>query len=124
MRRVIVIDESKETKMMNAILKSPFTPKADQVIAIQEYLDKNFVKQKLDTLDTNGYPTKENVVILVSSDKQPLKTLNMKELLMLLDDKFHKFISDDKDRRMFLKQVIIDWYKGNIRNGILSVNHF
>ena len=74
--------------------------------------------------DNNGYPTKEKTVMLLSKEKQPLKTLNMKELLRLSDDKFHTMVSDDIDRKKFLKQVITDWYKNNIKsNGILSVNH-
>jgi hypothetical protein len=61
---------------------------------------------------------------MLSKDKQPLKTLRMKELLMLLDDKFNNMVSDDKDRKKFLKQVITDWYLNKIKNnGILSVNH-
>ena len=48
----------------------------------------------------------------------------MKELLRLLDDKFHNMVSDNVDRKKFLKQVIRDWYQNNIKNnGILSVNH-
>ena len=93
-------------------------------MAIKTYLDKNFAKQQLDSLDDNGYPTKEKTDVLLSNEKQPLKTLNMKELLRLLDDKFHYMVSDNVDRKKFLKQVIRDWYQNNIKNnGILSVNH-
>ena len=105
-------------------MEEAFYPTSDKVLAIKTYLDKNFAKQELDSLDNNGYPTKEKTVMLLSKEKQPLKTLNMKELLRLLDDKFHKMVSDDIDRKKFLKQVIRDWYKNNIKsNGILSVNH-
>ena len=120
----LIITEETEQKLIADILAEAFYPTSDKVLAIKEYLDKNFAKQKLDSLDVNGYPTKENTVVMLSKEKQPLKTLNMKELLRLLDDKFHNMVSDDIDRKKFLKQVIRDWYQNKIKNnGILSVNH-
>lgn len=122
--KTVIITEETEQKLIADVLEEAFYPTSDKVLAIKEYLDKNFAKQKLDSLDDNGYPTKENTVVLLSKEKQPLKTLNMKELLRLLDDKFHNMVSDNVDRKKFLKQVIRDWYQNNIKNnGILSVNH-
>ena len=122
--KTVIITEETEQKLIADILEEAFYPTSDKVLAIKEYLDKNFAKQKLDSLDDNGYPTKENTVVMLSKEKQPLKTLNMKELLRLLDDKFHNMVSDNVDRKKFLKQVIRDWYHNNIKNnGILSVNH-
>lgn len=122
--KTVIMTEETEQKLIADILEEAFYPTSDKVLAIKEYLDKNFAKQKLDSLDDNGYPTKENTVVLLSKEKQPLKTLNMKELLRLLDDKFHNMVSDNVDRKKFLKQVIRDWYQNNIKNnGILSVNH-
>lgn len=124
--KTIIITEETEQKLIADILAEAFYPTSDKVLAIKTYLDKNFAKQELDSLDNNGYPTKEKTVVWLTKEKQPLKTLNMKELLRLLDDndEFRKMISDDIDRKKFLKQVIRDWYTNNIdRNGILSVNH-
>ena len=122
--KTLIITKETEQKLIADILAEAFYPTSDKVLAIKEYLDKNFAKQKLDSLDANGYPTKENTVVLLSKEKQPLKTLNMKELLRLLDDKFHNMVSDNLDRKKFLKQVIRDWYQNKIKNnGILSVNH-
>lgn len=122
--KTLIITEETEQKLIADILAEAFYPTSDKVLAIKEYLDKNFAKQKLDSLDDNGYPTKENTVVMLSKEKQPLKTLSMKELLRLLDDKFHNMVSDNIDRKKFLKQVIRDWYHNKIKNnGILSVNH-
>lgn len=121
--KTIIIDEDKEQELIGNILNEVFYPTSEKVLYITNYLDKNFAKQALDSLDDNGYPTKEKTVVLLSNEKQPLKTLNMKELLRLLDDKFQKIISDKKDRRNFLKQVIKDWYFNKIKHGILSVNY-
>lgn len=123
-KRTIVIDEDKEQMIIGNILEEAFYPNADKVLIIKNYIDKNFVKQEMDSLDENGYPSKEHSVVMISATKQPLKSFNMREFLMLLDDKFHKMISKDKDRKKFLKQVIKDWYNGNIKsNGVLSVNY-
>lgn len=123
-RRTIVITEEAEQSLISDLLTEAFYPSAEKVLAIKEYLDANFARQLLDSLDGNGYPIKEKTVNLLSKDKQPLKTLNMKELLRLLDDKFHSMISDDNDRKKFLKQVIKDWYNKKInRSGILTFNH-
>lgn len=123
-KKTVIITEQEEQRLIENILQEAFYPTSDKVLAIKSYLDKNFKKQELDSLDGNGYPIKEKTVMLLSKEKQPLKTLNMKELLRLLDDKFHKMISDNDDRKKFLKQVIVDWYRNNIKsNGILSVNH-
>lgn len=123
--KTIIIDEDKEQELIGNILNEVFYPTAEKVLYVTSYLDKNFSRQLLDSLDDNGYPTKENTVVLLSNEKQPLKTLNMKELLRLLDDKFEKIISKKEDRRKFLKQVIKDWYFKNkgIKTGMLSVNY-
>lgn len=124
MKRMFVINEQTEQDMISSLLNEAFYPSADKVLVIKTYLDKNFIRQNIDSLDENGYPIKEKTVMLLSNDKQPLKTLNMKELLRLLDDKFHKMISSEYDRKKFLKQVISDWYNRRIKyDGILSVNH-
>ena len=122
--KTIIITEEEEQNIIGNVLQEAFYPNSDKVLLIKDFLDKNFVRQELDSLDDNGYPTKEKTVVLLSNTKQPLKTLNMKELLRFLDDKFNKMVSKKEDRRKFLKQVIKDWYYNNIKgNGILSVNY-
>lgn len=121
MNKTIIIDEAKEEKLIGDIFESVFYPRADQVIEVEDYLNDNFKPKELLTLDTNGYPDFERDVVMVKNGME-LKTLTPKELLRMLDDKFHHRIKDDEDRKKFLKQVIKDWYGGNIKNGILTVN--
>lgn len=117
------INEQKENELINYYLSEAFIPKADLVLNIKTYLDKNFAKQMLDDIE-DGYPKKVCTVSMLSIDKQPLKTLQMSELLLLLDDKFHNIIKDDIDRKNFLKQVIKDWYQNKItQDGILTKNY-
>lgn len=120
-KKTIIIDENKESKMIGDIFESVFYPSANNVVEVEDYLNKNFRKTQNVTLDINGYPKFENTVVLVQKGID-LKTLNMKHLLRMLEDKFIDMIKDKKDRRKFLKQVIIDWYTNKIKNGILTVN--
>mgnify|MGYP007043796500 FL=1 len=109
MRRII-IKENDECKIISDLISEAFYPNADKVLFIKKYLDKNFQKQSLDDIDSNGYPCISPSVIMMSSNGQPLKTMQPSEFLVFLDDKFHKMISDEGDRKKFLKQVIKDWF--------------
>lgn len=105
------------------ILQESFFPMADKVLMVKKFLDKGFIRQLQDDIDTNGYPKKKCVVVLKSTDNQPLKTMAMRELLLMLDDKFNSMVKDEKDRRKFLKQIIRDWFNNKIsKQGLLSVN--
>lgn len=118
----IKINENSEKAILSYFLSESFIPKADLVLKIKDYLDKNFARQTLDDVE-NGYPKKIYAVNMLSVDKQPLKTLQLSEFLLLLDDKFHSIIKDSSDRKKFLKQVIQDWFNDAIsKEGILSKN--
>lgn len=121
--RQILINEGDETKIISELISEAFYPNVDKVLFIKDYIDKNFKKQSLDDIDTNGYPCSTPSVVMMSKSGQPMKTMEMKEFLLFLDDKFHSMISDESDRKKFLKQVITDWYNNKIsKNGLLSVN--
>lgn len=105
------------------ILQESFFPIADKVLMVKKFLDNGFARQLQDDIDENGYPKKKCVVVMLSTDKQPLKTMSMRELLLMLDDKFNSMVKDEKDRRNFLKQIIRDWFDNKIsKQGLLSVN--
>ena len=105
------------------ILQESFFPIADKVMVVKKFLDKSFMRQLQDDIDWNGYTKKECVVVLLSRDKNPLKTMSMRELLLMLDDKFNSMVKDEKDRREFLKQIIRDWFDNKIsKQELLSVN--
>lgn len=108
---------------MRSLLQESLSPDREKVLIVKKYLDDNFARVETDDIDANGYPTKVKSVTLVSRDKQPLKPMSIADLLLMLDDKFQDMIKDENDRKLFLKQIITDWYNGNIdKNGILSVN--
>lgn len=120
--RTIKINEDNERQIIQDILAESYYPTGEKVLTIKNYLDGNFQRIQSDDIDEKGYPKKVNCVILMSGN-QALKPMTMSELLLMLDDKFIKMISDKSDRRKFLMQVIKDWYNNKIdRNGVLSVN--
>ena len=120
--RTIKINEDNERQIIQDILAESYYPTGEKVLTIKNYLDGNFQRIQSDDIDEKGYPKKVNCVMLMSGN-QPLKPMTMSELLLMLDDKFIKMISDKSDRRKFLMQVIKDWYNNKIdRNGVLSVN--
>lgn len=123
-KRVIKINENTlNEEIVGDILQESFFPMADMVLMVKKFLDKGFTRDLQDDIDSNGYPKKKCVVSMLSTDKQPLKTMSMRELLLLLDDKFNSMVSDESDRRKFLKQVIRDWFDNKIsKQGLLSVN--
>lgn len=123
-KRIFKINE----KLLNEdivgdILQESFCPLSDMVLMVKKFLDKGFTRQLQDDIDSNGYPKKKCVVTMLSTDRQPLKTMSMRELLLMLDDKFNSMVKDEMDRRKFLKQIIRDWFDNKIsKQGLLSVN--
>lgn len=121
--KTVKINENVEQVLISKLISEAFYPNADKVLFIKEFLDKNFKRQNLDDVDTNGYPCTTPSVMMVSCNGQPIKTMEMAEFLLFLDDKFNSMISNDSDRKKFLKQVISDWYYNKIsKEGLLSVN--
>lgn len=124
MDKKINLTEEKYNEFVSYVFESAFFPKADLVLDVKEFLDKNFIRQGLLDIDDNGKPTTNKTVMWVYHG-QPFRTLKMPELLMLLDDEFQDRIKEDKDRKKFLKQIITDWYykRKNLKRGLLSVNY-
>lgn len=122
MNKRILINENTEQEVISGILEEALCPSAEKVLLVKNFIDKNFAKVEVDDIDDNGYPTKDKMINMLSNG-QPLKTMSLSEFLLMLDDKFHSMISNDSDRKKFLKQIIKDWYTGKLaKNGILSVN--
>ena len=123
-KRIFKINEELLNEdIVGDILQESFCPLSDMVLMVKKFLDKGFTRQLQDDIDSNGYPKKKCVVTMLSTDRQPLKTMSMRELLLMLDDKFNSMVKDEKDRRNFLKQIIRDWFDNKIsKQGLLSVN--
>lgn len=120
----IILNERTESDVISKILSETFCPAYEKVMAIKDYLDRNFRKTTIDDVDENGYPSKTRCAVMVSDGGKPLRTMQPREIILMLDDKFQNIISDKNDRIKFLRQTLKDWLDGKISaSGILSVNH-
>ena len=124
MKRTIIIDEARESKLIGDIFESVFIPNVQQVIEIKDFLDKNIRRKTIPTINKEtGYSDLETDFVLYKNGVE-LQMITPPDLVRMLDDEFQDRIKikDDEDRKRFLEQVIRDWCSGKIKNGILSVN--
>lgn len=121
--KTIMLSEEQLASIQKQLFTESFSPKRQVVSLIRDYLDKSFTKSSVDDINDNGYPIKVPVVSMLSANGQAMKQMQVKDLLTLLDDKFHNLVKNDNDRKALLKQVIIDWFNGDIsKEGLLSKN--
>ena len=124
MKRTIIIDEAKESEIIETILESAFIPNVQQVIEIKDFLDKNIKKKIIPTINKiSGNPDLEINFVLCKNGIE-LQVMTPRELRLMLDDEFQDRIKikNEEDKKRFLEQVITDWCSGKIKNGLLSVN--
>ena len=122
MGKTIIIDEAKEQKLIANIFESAFYPRAEQVIEVEDFLKKNFRKESRPTInDKTGYSKLKDIFVYFKNGVD-LQEMDKEQLLKMLDDRFHKRIKNDDDRKRFLNQVVDDWCHHKIKDGILSVN--
>lgn len=104
------------------ILTEAFHPELSKVLSVKSYLDKNYTKEFIDDITSDGY-MKNAVVFGVLKDSVVVNQIDANELLLRLDNQFNKIIELKSDRLKFLKQIIVDWVNNKISsNGVLSVN--
>ena len=71
---------------------------------IKDFGNKKHIPIESDDIGKDGYPVKIKTAVLLSSNGQPLKTFQARELLMMLDDKFQKMITKEDDRKKCLER--------------------
>lgn len=122
-KRKIFITEEQFNFINETISQEKMIVEPNKVMVVKKFLDKNFQKGGISSIDEDGYPTTIKIVAMKGTDGQPLKNMNAEQLFYLLQDKFKGLYSDTNKRDKLLKQIIKDWYKDKIsKHGILSVN--
>lgn len=105
-------------------VNKPYCINPDNVLTLKRFLDNGFQRAHWDRIGDDGMPQRENIVTMLSVDKQPLKNMYLTQLRDLLSDKFQKMVTDDTVRDTFMMQVVNDWFNNKIGTfGTLSVNH-
>ena len=135
MRKVIITQEQAEyiqKKLIGEEIGLPTPQKAgkpyfispEKVLIVKRFLDSNFKKGSYENIGANGFPQKQRIVAMLSSDGQVLKNMYLDQLKDLLIDKFQNMFVDDKERSIFMERVLNDWFDDKIGVfGTLSVNH-
>jgi hypothetical protein len=111
-----IITEHQEQLIINSLL-SENLDYGERRLYVKKFLDDNFKRGTIDRMDDNGDPSKYEVVVLLTKDKKPVKTMTDKQLFYYLQSKF-KNILPDNERDEFLKDTIKKWYSKRItKNG-------
>lgn len=115
MKRRIIITEEQEAALIAALLQEA---ESDQNLVVFDFLDKNFVRADF-TQEVDGQPTSVNSVVWLDAKKQPYKTITLKRLFDILQDKFQSLTSDKTERDNRLKEIINAWINKsyNIKTG-------
>ena len=120
--KTIIANQQTLNETLTYLLSEAFVPSAEKTVIVKDYLDKSFVRQMVDDVDENGYP-KRTPMAGMKAGGQVLKQLTMRELMLLLVDKYRKMMKNEDDLKKFMQQIIKDWFGKTIsKEGILSVN--
>ena len=125
-KKVIIINEKTQEDIVSEILAESLIPAREKVLKVLEVLKKhNIIKQLTDDVDTNGFGTEVKSFAIADRTGQPLKPLNIDELVGQLDSlpEIRVMFKDEDDRRKFLRTVLEYWFDDKIQpNGMLPVN--
>jgi hypothetical protein len=110
----LIITEQQEQVIMNAMLAEEFDYGSKRLL-VKKFLDDNFMKGNIDVMDDNGSPAKQSVVVMLTQDKKPVKTMDNKQLFYYLQAQF-KNILPEEDRDKFIKDTMVAWYEGKLDN--------
>lgn len=104
-------------------MNKPYTINPDKVLVVKKFLDGNFQKGNAEFIGNNGRLAKVRIISIPDSNGESLRDLTPDNLVDLLIDRFKNMFLDQKERELFMKQVVNDWINDKITvNGILTVN--
>ena len=119
----LLVNEDLERMPVPKHVNKPYCIDPDKVKIVKKFLDGNFTQGNIETIGSDGMPEKIRIVKMLSSDGNELKRLYEEDLLDLLIERYKKMFIDTEERRLFLSQVMKDWFNNKIGvHGTLSVN--
>ena len=119
--KTIIINEKIEKKLFETLIYESLGY-SSKVAIIKNYLDNNFIKADFEQLNKEGDLEKQQLVIMLDSQKQPTEhRLSLEQLYYKLQYKFQRILSNKKERNVFIWNTINDWYNNKItKNNNLS----
>ena len=131
----VIISEQQEKELIKKLneevyqihvdkkMNKPYTINPDKVLVVKKFLDGNFQKGNAEFIGNNGRLVKVRMIGIPDSNGESLRDLTPDNLVDLLIDRFKNMFLDQKERELFMKQVVNDWINDKITvNGILTVN--
>lgn len=131
----VIISEQQEKELIKKLneeiyqmpvdkkMNKPYTINPDKVLVVKKFLDGNFQKGNAEFIGNNGRLVKVRMIGIPDSSGESLRDLTPDNLVDLLIDRFKNMFLDQKERELFMKQVVKDWINDKITvNGILTVN--
>ena len=131
----VIISEQQEKELIKKLneevyqmpvdkkMNKPYTINPDKVLVVKKFLDGNFQKGSAEFIGNNGRLAKVRIISIPDSNGESLRDLTPDNLVDLLIDRFKNMFLDQKERELFMKQVVNDWINDKITvNGILTVN--
>ena len=119
--KTIIINEKIDKKLFETLINESLGY-SSKVAIIKNYLDNNFIKADFEQLNKEGDLEKQQLVIMLDSQKQPTEhRLSLEQLYYKLQYKFQRILSNKKERNVFIWNTINDWYNNKItKNNNLS----
>lgn len=134
-KKTIYITEAQAKQIMDSIkeevyqmpvdkkVNKPYCINPQKVLIVKKFLDNGFSAHDYEKIGENGFPISIKVFSMNASNGEPLKYMYKGQLIDLLVDKFQHMFSDQRERELFLNQVLEDWTNGSIGTfGNLSKN--
>lgn len=111
-----------QNKSFRQKLFETFIPNLDKCLLVYEHLKSNYTRELIDDVTDEG-SLKKSVTFGIKQNGNVVNYISPDELLLRLDNEFNSIMSSKKDRRTFLKQIVVDWVNGSLTSsGMLSTN--
>ena len=120
MKKIIITESAEKNLVRNLLIQEQMS---DKVIAVQKYLDNNFVRASFQSKNDDGEVTNLGICLQKDPNGVPIKDSGKYDYQVfdMLQNKFINILPKEKGRDGFLKQVLKDWYNNKIsKNGSLS----
>ena len=114
-----------EKALINRMIEeSVYYPDPEKVVILKNFLDKNFTKENVPDVNSNGLPSSTVVASMKNQNGAAIETMKPIDLFYFMQERFKNIESNENDRDRLLKQVLKDWFANKIsKEGGLSVNY-
>lgn len=125
-KRIIITEEQEKILISTLVYENTSYPvEPDKVLLVSNFLDKNFKRASMSSMNDNGEPTNTPIVGMMDNNGNVVKNMTDKQLFDYMQEKFKNIYVNNIQRNKFLAQVIKDWYNKKIsREGMLSTNSY